>query len=86
MAQAKIHAKMSEVPCSKFSRTLSMADRSGQLLENLDQLETRYSEVTGLSHVRYVLELSEALSCLRCVIFVTSRIYRVITESSPCRF
>ncbi|CAK6951627.1 BAG family molecular chaperone regulator 2 [Scomber scombrus] len=42
MAQAKIQAKMSnEPPCSKFSRTLSMADRSGQLLENLDQLEIR---------------------------------------------
>ncbi|XP_071336961.1 BAG family molecular chaperone regulator 2 [Trachinotus anak] len=41
MAQAKIQAKMNEVPCSKFSRTLSMADRSGRLLESLDQLETR---------------------------------------------
>lgn len=41
MAQAKIQAKMNEAPCSKFSRTLSMADRSGQLLESLDQLEMR---------------------------------------------
>ncbi|XP_023264254.1 BAG family molecular chaperone regulator 2 [Seriola lalandi dorsalis] len=41
MAQAKIQAKMNEAPCSKFSRTLSMADRSGRLLENLDLLETR---------------------------------------------
>ncbi|KAF3708319.1 BAG family molecular chaperone regulator 2 [Channa argus] len=41
MAQAKIHAKMNEATCSKFSRTLSMADRSGRLLETLDQLETR---------------------------------------------
>ncbi|XP_071769824.1 BAG family molecular chaperone regulator 2 [Centroberyx gerrardi] len=41
MAQAKIQAKMNEVPRSKFSRTLSMADRSGRLLENMDQLETR---------------------------------------------
>ncbi|XP_040906274.1 BAG family molecular chaperone regulator 2 [Toxotes jaculatrix] len=41
MAQAKIQAKMNEAPCSKFSRTLSMADRSGLLLESLDQLETR---------------------------------------------
>lgn len=49
MAQAKIQAKMNEAPCSKFSRTLSMADRSGRLLEHLDQLETRYSEVTGLN-------------------------------------
>ncbi|XP_041645170.1 BAG family molecular chaperone regulator 2 [Cheilinus undulatus] len=40
MAQAKIHAKMNEAPC-KFSRTLSMADRSGRLLESLDQLELR---------------------------------------------
>ncbi|XP_023117123.1 BAG family molecular chaperone regulator 2 [Amphiprion ocellaris] len=41
MAQAKIQAKMNEAACSKFSRTLSMADRSGQLLESLDQLEMR---------------------------------------------
>ncbi|MEQ2272476.1 hypothetical protein XENORESO_011082 [Xenotaenia resolanae] len=41
MAQAKIHAKMNEGACSKFSRTLSMADRSGRLLESLDQLEMR---------------------------------------------
>ncbi|XP_008292233.1 BAG family molecular chaperone regulator 2 [Stegastes partitus] len=41
MAQAKIQAKMNETVCSKFSRTLSMADRSGQLLESLDQLEMR---------------------------------------------
>ncbi|KAF6731448.1 BAG family molecular chaperone regulator 2 [Oryzias melastigma] len=41
MAQAKIQAKMNEAMCSKFSRTLSMADRSGRLLETLDQLEVR---------------------------------------------
>ncbi|KAM9848237.1 BAG family molecular chaperone regulator 2 [Aulostomus maculatus] len=41
MAQAKIQAKLSEGTCSKFSRTLSMADRAGQLLESLDQLEAR---------------------------------------------
>ncbi|XP_051273602.1 BAG family molecular chaperone regulator 2 [Dicentrarchus labrax] len=41
MAQAKIQAKMSEGACAKFSRTLSMADRSGRLLESLDQLEMR---------------------------------------------
>uniref|UniRef100_A0A8C8DBJ9 BCL2 associated athanogene 2 n=1 Tax=Oryzias sinensis TaxID=183150 RepID=A0A8C8DBJ9_9TELE len=41
MAQAKIQAKMNEAVCSKFSRTLSMADRSGRLLETLDQLEIR---------------------------------------------
>lgn len=42
MAQAKIQAKMTESIGAKFSRTLSMADRSGRLLETLDQLETRY--------------------------------------------
>ncbi|XP_068423974.1 BAG family molecular chaperone regulator 2 [Clinocottus analis] len=41
MAQAKIQAKMNDATCSKFSRTMSMADRSGQLLESLDQLEMR---------------------------------------------
>ncbi|XP_026209868.1 BAG family molecular chaperone regulator 2 [Anabas testudineus] len=41
MAQAKIQAKMNEAPHGKFSRTLSMADRSGRLLESLDQLEIR---------------------------------------------
>uniref|UniRef100_A0AAV2JKB1 BAG family molecular chaperone regulator 2 n=1 Tax=Knipowitschia caucasica TaxID=637954 RepID=A0AAV2JKB1_KNICA len=32
---------MNESSASKFSRTLSMADRSGRLLETLDQLEIR---------------------------------------------
>ncbi|XP_029496114.1 BAG family molecular chaperone regulator 2-like [Oncorhynchus nerka] len=42
MAQAKIHhAKMTEAAKGKFSRSMSMADRSGQLLESLDQLEIR---------------------------------------------
>ncbi|XP_008320305.1 BAG family molecular chaperone regulator 2 [Cynoglossus semilaevis] len=41
MAQAKIHAKMNEAAHGKFRRTLSMADRSGRLLESLDQLEIR---------------------------------------------
>lgn len=41
MAQAKIQAKMNESSGSKFSRTMSMADRSGRLLETLDQLEMR---------------------------------------------
>lgn len=41
MSQAKIQAKMNEAARSTFSRTMSMADRSGQLLENLDQLELR---------------------------------------------
>lgn len=42
MAQAKIQAKVNEAFNAKFSRTLSMADRSGQLLDSLDQLEMRY--------------------------------------------
>ncbi|XP_054654943.1 BAG family molecular chaperone regulator 2 isoform X2 [Dunckerocampus dactyliophorus] len=41
MAQAKIQAKLNEATCSKFNRTLSMADRAGQLLASLDQLEIR---------------------------------------------
>ncbi|XP_048864494.1 BAG family molecular chaperone regulator 2 [Brienomyrus brachyistius] len=42
MAQAKIHAKTQEAAKgSRFNRTLSMADRSGRLLETLDQLEVR---------------------------------------------
>ncbi|XP_028845592.1 BAG family molecular chaperone regulator 2 [Denticeps clupeoides] len=42
MAQARIHARMNEAPRGgMFTRTLSMADRSGRLLESLDQLETR---------------------------------------------
>ncbi|KAG1941583.1 BAG family molecular chaperone regulator 2 [Pimephales promelas] len=39
MAQAKINAKMNDK--GKFTRTISMADRSGRLLENLDQIEMR---------------------------------------------
>ncbi|XP_061645438.1 BAG family molecular chaperone regulator 2 [Phyllopteryx taeniolatus] len=41
MAQAKIQAKFNEVSCGKFNRTMSMADRAGQLLSNLDQLDVR---------------------------------------------
>ncbi|XP_023651003.1 BAG family molecular chaperone regulator 2 isoform X6 [Paramormyrops kingsleyae] len=42
MAQARIHAKTQEAAKgSRFNRTLSMADRSGRLLESLDQLEVR---------------------------------------------
>ncbi|KTG35841.1 hypothetical protein cypCar_00020389 [Cyprinus carpio] len=41
MAQAKINAKMNDASKGKFARTISMADRSGQLLESLDQIETR---------------------------------------------
>lgn len=43
MAQAKIQARMTDVTTAKFSRSLSMADRSGRLLESLDQLEMRCS-------------------------------------------
>lgn len=42
MAQAKIQARMTEATTAKFSRSLSMADRSGRLLESLDQLEVRW--------------------------------------------
>ncbi|XP_065105697.1 BAG family molecular chaperone regulator 2 [Paramisgurnus dabryanus] len=41
MAQAKINAKLNDGSKGKFSRTISMADRSGRLLENLDQIEMR---------------------------------------------
>ncbi|XP_077438601.1 BAG family molecular chaperone regulator 2 [Vanacampus margaritifer] len=41
MAQAKIQAKLNDVSSGKFNRTMSMADRAGQLLANLDQLEIR---------------------------------------------
>lgn len=42
MAQAKISAKINEAARSgKFSRTVSMADRSLRLLESLDDLEMR---------------------------------------------
>ncbi|KAL4640908.1 BAG family molecular chaperone regulator 2 [Arapaima gigas] len=42
MAQAKIQHKMGEGGKSgRFDRTVSMADRSGRLLESLDQLEMR---------------------------------------------
>ncbi|XP_012672437.1 BAG family molecular chaperone regulator 2 [Clupea harengus] len=42
MAHAKIQAKMNEAAKGNmFSRSMSMADRSSRLLDNLDQLETR---------------------------------------------
>ncbi|XP_051946142.1 BAG family molecular chaperone regulator 2-like [Xyrauchen texanus] len=41
MSQAKINAKMNDASKGKFSRTVSMADRTGRLLENLDQIEMR---------------------------------------------
>ncbi|KAM9365761.1 LOW QUALITY PROTEIN: BAG family molecular chaperone regulator 2 [Pholidichthys leucotaenia] len=41
MAQAKIQAKMNEAAQASLAGTLSMADRSGRLLETLDQLEMR---------------------------------------------
>lgn len=44
MAQAKINAKMNDASKGKFTRTMSMADRSGRLLESLDQIETRWDQ------------------------------------------
>lgn len=41
MAQAKIQTKMNESKGGKFSRSMSMADRAGRLLEHLDQIEMR---------------------------------------------
>ncbi|XP_063047603.1 BAG family molecular chaperone regulator 2 [Engraulis encrasicolus] len=46
MAQAKIQAKMNDAAKGGlFSRSMSMADRSGRLLESLDQLELRVEEL-----------------------------------------
>ncbi|TDH01193.1 hypothetical protein EPR50_G00177510 [Perca flavescens] len=66
MAQAKIQAKTNEATCSKFSRTLSMADRSGQLLESLDQLEMRVETLretaSAMEHEREcILELIQSI-------------------------
>ncbi|CAF88334.1 unnamed protein product, partial [Tetraodon nigroviridis] len=48
MAQAKIQAKMNEAFNTKFSRTLSMADRSGQLLEReREELELTANRLMG---------------------------------------
>lgn len=44
MAQAKINAKMNDASKGKFTRTMSMADRSGRLLESLDQIEMRWDQ------------------------------------------
>ncbi|XP_016332636.1 BAG family molecular chaperone regulator 2 isoform X2 [Sinocyclocheilus anshuiensis] len=59
MAQAKINAKMNDASKGKFTRTLSMADRSGQLLESLDQLEMRVEalreEATAMEQERECL-------------------------------
>ncbi|KAJ8359998.1 hypothetical protein SKAU_G00165230 [Synaphobranchus kaupii] len=42
MAQTKIQAKLNDAgKGSRFSRTMSMADRSGRILEEMDQLEMR---------------------------------------------
>lgn len=62
MAQAKIQAKMSDAP--KFSRTMSMADRSGRLLESLDQLELRYSRPPHGTHTGS-FTLKTQLTCRR---------------------
>lgn len=61
MAQAKIQAKMTS--STKFSRTLSMADRSGLLLESLDQLETRYSDATGRAACPLKFQAGHLLGC-----------------------
>ncbi|KAL7890423.1 hypothetical protein AOLI_G00026810 [Acnodon oligacanthus] len=41
MAQAKISAKMNDAKSGRFSRTISMADRSERLLQSLDEVEMR---------------------------------------------
>ncbi|XP_047459213.1 BAG family molecular chaperone regulator 2 [Mugil cephalus] len=66
MAQAKVQAKMSEPPCNKFTRTLSMADRSGRLLENLDQLELRVESLREAASAmeqerEYILEMIQSI-------------------------
>ncbi|KAL1263496.1 hypothetical protein QQF64_006235 [Cirrhinus molitorella] len=59
MAQAKINAKINDASKGKFTRTLSMADRSGRLLENLDQIEMRVEalreEATAMEQERECL-------------------------------
>ncbi|XP_043090505.1 BAG family molecular chaperone regulator 2 [Puntigrus tetrazona] len=59
MAQAKINAKMNDASKGKFTRTLSMADRSGRLLESLDQIEMRVEalreEATSMEQERECL-------------------------------
>lgn len=50
MAQAKISARMNpNAAKGKFSRSVSMADRSLRLLESLDEIEMRY--VAWILHV-----------------------------------
>ncbi|XP_070697255.1 BAG family molecular chaperone regulator 2 [Pempheris klunzingeri] len=66
MAQAKIQAKMSDAACAKFSRTLSMADRSGRLLESLDQLEMRVEALREAASAmeqerEWILEMIQSL-------------------------
>lgn len=63
MAQAKIQAKTSDAPRGQFSRTLSMADRSGRLLESLDELEMRYASDQAratCASAESLLEISES--------------------------
>uniref|UniRef100_A0A8C2VZU7 BAG domain-containing protein n=1 Tax=Chinchilla lanigera TaxID=34839 RepID=A0A8C2VZU7_CHILA len=55
MAQARIHAQASEGP---FCHSLSMADRSGRLLESLDQLEP---QVEALGEAATAVEQKEVL-------------------------
>nr|ACO09358.1 BAG family molecular chaperone regulator 2 [Osmerus mordax] len=66
MAQAKIHAKMNEGKEGKFSRSMSMADRSGRLLETLDTLEMRVESLreaaTSMEQEReFLLETIQSL-------------------------
>ncbi|XP_062318984.1 BAG family molecular chaperone regulator 2 [Osmerus eperlanus] len=66
MAQAKIHAKMNDGKEGKFSRSMSMADRSGRLLETLDTLEMRVESLreaaTSMEQEReFLLETIQSL-------------------------
>ncbi|XP_073690386.1 BAG family molecular chaperone regulator 2 [Garra rufa] len=66
MAQAKINAKMNDASKGKFTRTLSMADRSGRLLESLDQIEMRVEalreEATAMEQEREsLIELIQSI-------------------------
>ncbi|KAF5905001.1 BAG family molecular chaperone regulator 2, partial [Clarias magur] len=60
MAQAKISARMNpDAAKGKFSRSVSMADRSMRLLESLDEIEMRVEALreaaTAMEHERECL-------------------------------
>lgn len=74
MAQAKIQAKMTESLGAKFSRSLSMADRSGRLLESLDQLEMRYSYATRRSMCAKVTCSALAVLLLASFILIQNKL------------